>query len=182
MPRRPAAPVAGLPQESVLAADNPTTGPEKSPPAPAATDADMPDPDPDPDTEPRAGAHFPLAVAAELQDHLLAVDLDLDRLQALLAQACQTLIASFNAASAPLQAVGDEATLVEFGRAISALQFQDLASQLVDHSRCRLRLCVDEIARQTFASDAEDPLPDDGPLRPNPVTQSVMGAGSIELF
>jgi hypothetical protein len=67
--------------------------------------------------------------------------------------------------------------------AITALQFQDMATQLITHTTRRLRNCADRIARDTMGDD-EDGIAviDEAPLRPNPVTQDEMDAGSVELF
>ena len=71
----------------------------------------------------------------------------------------------------------------ELGGAVVALQFQDMASQLIQHSHRRLRSCVDQLARQTFDDDEDGPAVfEEAPLRPNPVTQDEMDAGSVELF
>ena len=69
------------------------------------------------------------------------------------------------------------------GGAVTALQFQDMASQLINHTHKRLRSCVDRLAREAFADD-EDGMAaaEEVPLRPNPVTQAEMDVGSIELF
>ena len=77
-----------------------------------------------PDLAPAAPPALPLAVAADLQDDLMAASNDLDRLQRLLADACEAL--------------GDD----EDGPGVEAA----------------------------------------APLRPNPVTQDEMDAGSVELF
>jgi hypothetical protein len=68
--------------------------------------------------------------------------------------------------------------------AITAMQFQDMASQLVAHATKRLRNCADRIARDTMGDDEEDgeAVVEEAPMRPNPVTQDEMDAGSIELF
>jgi hypothetical protein len=70
--------------------------------------------------------------------------------------------------------------------AITAMQFQDMASQLVDHTTRRLRHCADRLARDAFAGDEDegegDAIVERAPLRPNPVTQDEMDAGSVELF
>ena len=68
--------------------------------------------------------------------------------------------------------------------AITALQFQDMATQLIAHTSQRLRNCSDQLARDTFGMDDEDgaAVVEIAPLRPNPVTQDEMDAGSIELF
>jgi hypothetical protein len=67
--------------------------------------------------------------------------------------------------------------------AITALQFQDLASQLISHTGHRLRGCADRLARETMGDDDDGPaVVEDMPLHPNPVTQDEMSAGSIELF
>ena len=67
--------------------------------------------------------------------------------------------------------------------AITAMQFQDLASQLIAHTGHRLRGCTDRLAREAMGDDEDGPaVVESVPLRPNPVTQDEMDAGSIELF
>lgn len=139
-----------------------------------------------------------LLSAIELQDHLNTVGNDLDRLQGLLADACGVLLASFRGAHAQLNGLkaatgsgttlGDAAPSIaeaqqQLGNAVVALQFQDMASQLIDHSHRRLRNCADQLARQTMPDD-EDGMAviEEAPQRPNPVTQDEMDAGSVELF
>jgi hypothetical protein len=145
-----------------------------------------------------APAGLPLWAAANLQVDLMMASNDLDRLQTLLADACRTLADGFYGASEQIRAAhglrhGDEAdaaatpyelAIQHLGTAITALQFQDMASQLIAHTHKRLRVCADRLAREAFAADDEDgdAVVDDVPLRPNPVTQAEMDAGSIELF
>jgi hypothetical protein len=143
----------------------------------------------------RSAAKLPLLAAADLQDTLLMVRNDLDRLQSLLAHACDELMLGFHGATERIQAglapahAGLPApelwqgVLRDLGGAITALQFQDMASQLIAHTHQRLRNCADRIAQETIGDD------DDGaaviaeaPSRPNPVTQDEMDAGSVELF
>ena len=139
---------------------------------------------------------LPMPAAADLQDHLLTACHDLDRLQALLAQACDALLGGFSDATAPLQQrlaqahAGAEATaarqaLDHFGAAVTALQFQDMAAQLITHTQRRLRHCADRLARDAFSvegADTEQAVVAPAPPRPNPVTQAEMQAGSVELF
>lgn len=61
---------------------------------------------------------------------------DLQRLDALLADAVATLLESFGAISA--LCAGREGFAVPLERAVTALQFQDLASQLIAHTRVRM--------------------------------------------
>ena len=136
-----------------------------------------------------------LLAAIELQDHLNTIGNDLDRLQGLLADACSVLLASFQGAHATLRdlpvagaaPVHSAPAIAEaqqhLGNAIVALQFQDMASQLIDHSHRRLRSCADQLARQTMPDDDDGvAVIEETPLRPNPVTQDEMDAGSVELF
>ena len=146
-----------------------------------------------PDTAAQADPPIDLLLAADLQDHLLTASNDLDRLQTLLAHACDTLATSFFGANAQIDALRDEASaeavqLVaqHLGQAITALQFQDMASQLIAHTHRRLRNCADRLAADVFDDGDGD---DDGatvigdlPLSPNPVTQDEMDAGSVDLF
>ena len=71
----------------------------------------------------------------------------------------------------------------QLAEAVTALQFQDLASQLIAHTHQRLRNCADQLARDAFGPDADgEAVVAPAPLRPNPVTQDEMDAGSVELF
>lgn len=132
--------------------------------------------------------------AIELQDHLLTISNDLDRLQTLLADACTSLLQSFHGAHVqlhdiaapaadPASSAGIAGAMQQIGNAIVALQFQDMASQLIEHSHRRLRSCADQLARQTMPDDDDAAaVVEEAPLRPNPVTQDEMEAGSVELF
>ncbi len=139
---------------------------------------------------------MPLLQAADLQDHLLVVSNDLDRLQRLLADAGDSLLAHFHGASNEIHRVqqilgehphlnSDEMkqALTHLAGAITAMQFQDMASQLIAHTTQRLRGCADRIASDVLGADEDgEPVLQDLPLRPNPVTQDEMDAGSVELF
>jgi hypothetical protein len=139
---------------------------------------------------------LPVLVATDLQDHLLMANNDLERLQRLLDDASQALMQHFTYASEHMDAalVHLEATAqrepptirearMTLASAITALQFQDMATQLITHTSHRLRNCADRLARDAMGDDEDGvALVDDTPLRPNPVTQDEMDAGSIELF
>jgi hypothetical protein len=136
---------------------------------------------------------LPLAAAADLQDHLLIACHDLERLQGLLAHACDVLLLSFHGANDEAAALRDalghadaprlDALAAHLGRAVTALQFQDMASQLIAHTQRRLRGCADRLACDALDDDEDgDAVVEAPPLRPNPVTQDEMDAGSIELF
>lgn len=148
-----------------------------------------------PDAAP-APAGLPLLMAADLQDDLMVAGNDLERLQRLLDDAGQSLMVHFYGASAYLQRLDAAAAadaeparqaigkaLQHLAGAIVAMQFQDLSSQLIAHTTKRLRNCADRIARDTMGDDEDGPaVVDVTPLRPNPVTQDEVDAGSIELF
>ena len=58
-----------------------------------------------------------------------------------------------------------------------------LACHLITHTSRRLRNCADRLARDTMGDDEDgETVAEETPLRPNPVTQDEMDAGSIELF
>jgi hypothetical protein len=151
---------------------------------------------PVPDTNPV----LPLLAAADLQDHLMVASNDLERLQRLLDDASETLSGHFYGASSQLTdlmrtastdpgaSAGDteamQGAMQNLAGAITALQFHDMAIQLIAHTQKRLRSCADRIARDAMGEDDEDgcAIVEDGPGRPNPVTQDEMDAGSIELF
>lgn len=140
-----------------------------------------------------------LHMAARLQDQLLVASNDLDRLQTLLSDACALLMQRFGGASdqihvlmgsqGPLGAGAQdreacEVLMQQLAGAVTALQFQDMASQLIVHTNRSLRNCADTLAREAFGDDDEDggTVVEAAPTRPNPVTQAEMDAGSIELF
>jgi hypothetical protein len=138
---------------------------------------------------------LPLLAAADLQDHLMTASNDLERLQTLLEHACDQLAQSFYGASEQLRALMEQQQgagghadvypqlMQQLGGAVTALQFQDMASQLINHTNRRLRSCADQIARVAMGDDEEGTaVVEEAPLRPNPVTQDEMDAGSIELF
>lgn len=142
------------------------------------------------------GYGLPLLAAADLQDHLMVAHNDLERLQRLLSDACDQLMAHFHGASGELRtllhaaahaeadAPGLHKAMEHMAGAITAMQFQDMASQLVAHTTRRLRNCADRLAAQAMGDDDEDgaAVVEAMPLRPNPVTQDEMDAGSVELF
>jgi hypothetical protein len=149
----------------------------------------------DPQTSPPGGGGLPLVAAADLQDHLMVASHDLERLQRLLEDAGEALMGHFCSASAQMNMLRDEApkvnldtapireALQNLAGAITALQFQDMATQLIAHTQSRLRNCADRIARDVMGDDEDGAaVIEDAPMRPNPVTQDEMDAGSIELF
>lgn len=134
--------------------------------------------------------------AADLQDHLLVASNDLDRLQRLLDDASYTLLGHFKGAAEQIERAlrlmaqqpdVDQRHLhhaMEFlAAAITGLQFQDMAAQLLQHTTRRLRGCADRLAASVMADDEDGPgVVEDLPMKPNPVTQDEMDAGSVELF
>lgn len=144
-----------------------------------------------------AMAELPLQAAAELQDSLMVAENDLERLQRLLADATETLMGHFYGASAHMSQLLRSAAhhpeldnhqlheaMQHLGGAVTTLQFQDMSSQLIGHLQRRLRHCADTLARDLMGDeDGEEAAAiEPAPMRPNPVTQDEMDAGSIELF
>ena len=148
------------------------------------------------DTSPPDGPAFSLLAAADLQDDLMVASNDLERLQRLLSDACDSLMGHFYGANGELREMLHQAAaqtqdsapqlhkaMQHMAGAITAMQFQDMASQLVNHTSRRLRNCADRLASQTMGDDEEgETVIEQTPLRPNPVTQDEMDAGSVELF
>jgi hypothetical protein len=149
-----------------------------------------------------APAALPPLVATDLQDHLMVACNDLDRLQRLLSDAGESLIVHYHGADSALKELPRYLTAAANGEAsaegalafvqlaldhlrgaITALQFQDMSTQLVEHTQRRLRSCADRLAYDTLADDEDGAaVVTAAPERPNPVTQDEMDAGSIELF
>lgn len=144
-------------------------------------------------TEPNSG-RWSLVFAADLQGHLMTACNDLDRLQVLLAGACEVLMDSFRGAAEQIvehrryDLDGALVAILEplqhkLCSAVTALQFQDMTSQLIQHTHRRLRSCADRMACEAFADDGDgDAIIEPATLRPNPVTQAEMDVGSVELF
>ena len=142
------------------------------------------------------GSPLPLLMAADLQDHLMVASNDLERLQRLLDDASETLSGHFYSATDRINHVLRElaallpdddgrlhGAMQDLAGAITALQFHDMATQLIAHTHLRLRNCADRIAAEAMGEDPEGTaIVEEGPGRPNPVTQDEMDAGSIELF
>lgn len=133
---------------------------------------------------------LPVMLVAEVQDSLLVVVHDLNRLDRLLAHTMTRLMERFTSASADLAAPMLVATPELDGvraalrSAITELQFQDMASQLISHTSKTLQGCAYLLASEAMGQEDGEAVPfvEEVPERPNPVTQDEMEAGSIELF
>lgn len=142
-----------------------------------------------PSTEPVV--QVPVMVAAELQDSLLVVMRDLHRLEGLLNHATSNLLQRFNEANVLLAGdstdgdQGIDAARTALRSAVTELQFHDMATQLIVHTTQVLQGCAFRLASETMGREEDElemPVVPIQPERPNPVTQSEMDAGSIELF
>jgi hypothetical protein len=134
---------------------------------------------------------MPLMVVAEVQDSLLIVMHDLQRLEGLLSHACDNLMDRFGEANVHLAGPAEQhggsivAALDSMRAAITELQFQDMASQLIVHTTRVLQGCAFRLASESMGQEEGEEATlfvEIQPERPNPVTQSEMDAGSIELF
>ena len=129
------------------------------------------------------GGGMPLMMAADLQDDLMVASNDLERLQRLLDDASEALMGHFTQATGHIQTGEVDAARRTIAGAITALQFQDMACQLITHTSRRLRNCADRLARDAMGADEDgEAMVEEIVLRPNPVTQDEMDAGSIEMF
>ena len=133
---------------------------------------------------------MPIMLVAEVQDSLLVVVHDLNRLDGLLAHTMENLMERFTAASANLASPdllnSKELDVVRatLRAAVTELQFQDMASQLITHTSKILQGCAYRLASESMGVEDGEAVPfvEEVPERPNPVTQDEMDAGSIELF
>ena len=133
---------------------------------------------------------LPVALVADVQDALLMVMTDLQRLEGLLDHATGNLLDRFNRADAALGELDapQTADLVRIrqnlNQAVTELQFHDMATQLLVHTGQVLKSCAWRLGAEVIDAE-EDEVPlklDPMPGRPRPVTQNEMDAGSIELF
>ena len=134
-------------------------------------------------------SHMAMLTMADLQDHLLTATNDLTRLVTLLDDACRSLLARFCEATSQVAELSTDDTrareraVQQIAGAVTALQFQDMANQLITHTCGRLSYCTDRLAKDAFADDDDgEVVLHDAPVRPNPVTQAEMDAGSVDLF
>ncbi len=133
---------------------------------------------------------LPVMLVAEVQDSLLVVVHDLARLDGLLAHTMDNLMERFTTALGGLAdpALAQSPALDEVRNALRAavteLQFQDLAAQLIGHTSKVLQGCAYRLASESMGQEDGEAVPfvEEVPERPNPVTQDEMDAGSIELF
>lgn len=126
---------------------------------------------------------MPLLAAADLHDALMVASNDLERLQRLIDDASRSLMVPSRQATDHLEAGALTQARQNIGGAITALQFQAMASQLIAHTSRRWRNCADRIARDVLGDDEDgSAVIEEAPLRPNPVTQDEMDAGSVGLF
>ncbi|HBH39950.1 MAG TPA: hypothetical protein DDX06_16355 [Curvibacter sp.] len=138
----------------------------------------------------RPAVQLPVMLVAEVQDSLLVVVHDLARLDGLLAHTMNNLMERFTTALHNLDdpAQAGPAAIEEARNALRAavteLQFQDMASQLIVHTSKVLQGCAYRLASESMGQEDGEAVPfvEEVPERPNPVTQDEMDAGSIELF
>lgn len=131
-------------------------------------------------------------VAAELQDSLLVVMRDLHRLEGLVNHATSNLLERFSEANGLLSGTSTmdrdemEAARHALRSAVTELQFHDMATQLIWHTTQVLQGCAFRLASETMGQEEGEMFVDSAqsmmPERPNPVTQSEMDAGSVDLF
>jgi hypothetical protein len=113
----------------------------------------------------------------------VAIAGDLERLRTLINDAGDKLMTSFGRLQAVAPRVQlstvDEAELHgAVMTAVTALQFQDMATQLVQHAQRRLSVLQNCVSSLT--EEVNDPLL--ASTRMQPVRQSAVNAGSVDLF
>lgn len=122
-------------------------------------------------------------LAVDMQDELLAAGTELERLERLLGDAVDQLIDRFGRAHALCDAgpgAPRDEIASELRAAMTALQFQDLASQLIGHSRRRIASVADCLGNAAMGGDDGADVRWVG--RGCPVAQRAVDAGSVELF
>ena len=111
-----------------------------------------------------------------------AIEADLERLKALVNDAAGRLLGSFNEivdleAHTPRNLEERERARQAIAAAVTALQFQDMATQLTGHAQRRL-LALENCLRSTYGEDLGAALL----AHEQPVRQAEMSAGSVDLF
>lgn len=150
---------------------------------------DQPRLEPRPDHSGEPTVALPLATVADVQDSLLIAMNDLQRLSGLLDHATANLLERFNSAHTAMQTLHGESEETmqirqALHQAVTELQFHDMATQLLVHTGKILKNCAYKLAEDSMEMEEDESglVETCLPERPNPVTQSEMDAGSIELF
>lgn len=144
--------------------------------------------DPLPDRSGEPTVEMNVSAVADLQDSLLVAMNDLQRLEGLLDHATANLLDRFNNAMRVLEQMpdNDENQTIQgaLHQAVTELQFHDMASQLLVHTGKVLKGCAYTLAEQAMEPEEDEVgvVVTHMPQNPNPVTQSEMDAGSVELF
>ncbi len=133
---------------------------------------------------------LPVNLVADVQDALLMAMTDLKRLEGLLDHATGNLLERFSTANHALAhlAGSDNEDILRIRhalhQAVTELQFHDMATQLLTHTGKILKGCAYQLAEEAMELEEDESglVETCLPERPNPVTQSEMDAGSIELF
>lgn len=130
----------------------------------------------------RAG-DAPESAGAAAALECVAIAADLERLKQMLGEAGDRLALAFGVIGAARPRVGGtdgERRQFEHAvtTAVTALQFQDMATQLIGHAQRRLDVLQRCVGR--LSTTPVDPIL--ATTRMQPVRQQGMGAGSIELF
>ena len=135
---------------------------------------------------------LPVNVVADLQESLLMAMTDLQRLEGLLDHATANLLERFSTANQALAHLsnshdGDIDSIRQaLHQAVTELQFHDMSSQLIAHMAHTLQACAFRLGAAAMGVDEDEAETDiclpSLPEKPNPVTQSEMDAGSVELF
>jgi hypothetical protein len=110
------------------------------------------------------------------------IEADLERLKSLINDAGERLLISFNQVAAVLPTLAateaQRAQVVEaVHAAVTALQFQDMATQLTGHAQRRLSVLEERL--RSLSDEAARGLQ---MVHSHPVRQVEMTAGSIDLF
>jgi len=110
------------------------------------------------------------------------IEADLERLKSLINDAGDRLLMSFNKVAAALpELAGDAAQRSQLDQAVraavTALQFQDMATQLTGHAQRRLSVLEERL--RSLSGEAARGLDQ---AQAHPVRQVEMSAGSIDLF
>jgi hypothetical protein len=108
------------------------------------------------------------------------IETDLERLKSLINDAGDRLLISFNQIAEVLPALASTDSQRQrvsdaVHAAVTALQFQDMATQLTAHAQRRLSVLEEQLRSERAAHGLQI-------IHPHPVKQVEMTAGSIDLF